>query len=173
MFAWIKLGRPGDPHPRDPQCCSHKVEGGHGDAPPRASEEPGSPRIDDAIGRSFSGLWQRGQEIAHLPPYAAAMLQAAGTKQENASHVHEVQNEGFPSQNRLTPLSKSFTTGKRTEVLACVIELGLQDSRGSSFKPIGEPLIADSTATDQLVLRRNLELASRPLPDRPGELIIA
>jgi hypothetical protein len=48
-------------------------------------------------------LWQRGQEIAHLPPYAAAVLQAAGTKEENVSHLMKSRMKAFLPKNRLTP----------------------------------------------------------------------
>ena len=85
-----QAGSADDPRPCDPQSRSHEVDGGQGNAPSRATEEPGPPRIDDAIGRRFRGLRQSGQEITHLPPYAAAVLQATGTKQENLSLFDEV-----------------------------------------------------------------------------------
>src|SRR5208337_3224974 len=73
-----------NPRPRNSECRGQKVENGWDDSPARAAEEPRPTRVDDAIRRRLRGLRQSGQEIAHLPPDTAAVLQAAGTKHENA-----------------------------------------------------------------------------------------
>ena len=79
-----QAGLAGNPRPRNSERRSQKVENGQGDPPARATEEPRPASVDNAIRRRLGGMRQSGQEIAHLPPDPAAVLQTAGTKHENA-----------------------------------------------------------------------------------------
>ena len=98
MFTCSKAGSAGDPRPRDSERRSRKVERGQGNAPARAAEEPWPTRVDDAIGRRIRRLRQSGQEIAHLPPDAAAVLEAAGTKHENVDRRRPRPVGGIPGR---------------------------------------------------------------------------
>ena len=99
-----QAGLAGNPRPRDSECRRHKVEGGQRDPPACAAEEPRPARVDDAIGRRLRRLRQSGQEIAHLPPDAAAVLQAARTKHENVLWWHPRRTTAMSGTSR--PLVK-------------------------------------------------------------------
>ena len=105
-----QAGLAGDPCPRDSECRSPKVKRRQGNAPARATEEPRPARVDDAIRRRLRRLRQSSQEIANLPPDAAAVLQAAGTKHENADRWRRQPIAGIPgppiawsTEPRMTP----------------------------------------------------------------------
>ena len=61
----------------------HKIQYRNRNLPRSAAEEPRPARVDYAILRRLCPARQGSQEIAHLPPNAAAVLQATRAKHEN------------------------------------------------------------------------------------------
>ena len=78
-----QAGSVGNPLPRDSEGRGHKIQCRNRNSPGSAAKEPRPARVDDAILRRLCPAWQGSQEIAHLPPNAAAVLQATGAKHEN------------------------------------------------------------------------------------------